>query len=449
MNKFSPVKKLRYNSFYPFWENLSFCSIILNEVTNLTLFLDSHYSYFLDIEQLLIYDKSNKKHTKQINPEMKIHEYQAKEILARYEIPVTKEILCYTVAEVEAAAEQLGYPSVVKAQVLTGGRGKAGGVKLVRNAEQATAAAGQILGMNIKEYTVEKVLVAEGVSFVSEIYVGLTIDRNTKSAVFMASKEGGVEIEEVAKDNPEAILKFAVDPDLGMAPFFARKIAFALFDDIKLVNQAVDLFTKLYKVFIDTDASLVEINPLVITSDGNLLALDGKMTFDDNALFRQPEILALNEPSEDEKKEIDAKDKGLSYIRLDGSIGCMVNGAGLAMATMDMIKLYGGEPANFLDIGGSSNPQKVIDAMNLIISDKNVKVVMINIFGGITRCDDVAKGLIAALEQIKITIPIVIRLSGTNSKEGLEILKSANLPIVETMSEAAEKAIALSVDFLR
>ena len=380
---------------------------------------------------------------------MKIHEYQAKEILARYQIPVTNEILCYSVAEVQAAAEKLGYPSVVKAQVLTGGRGKAGGVKLVRNAEQATQAAEQILGMNIKEYTVEKVLVAEGVSFVSEIYVGLTIDRNTKSALFMASKEGGVEIEEVAKDNPEAILKFPVDPDLGMAPFFARKIAFALFDDLKLVNQAVDLFTKLYKVFIETDASLVEINPLVITSDGKLLALDGKMTFDDNALFRQPEILALNEPSEDEKKEIDAKDKGLSYIRLDGSIGCMVNGAGLAMATMDMIKLYGGEPANFLDIGGSSNPQKVIDAMNLIISDKNVKVVMINIFGGITRCDDVAKGLIAALEQIKITIPIVIRLSGTNSKEGLEILKSANLPIVETMSEAAVKAIALSKDFLR
>jgi len=380
---------------------------------------------------------------------MKIHEYQAKEILARYQIPVTNEILCYSVAEVQAAAEKLGYPSVVKAQVLTGGRGKAGGVKLVRNAEQATQAAEQILGMNIKEYTVEKVLLAEGVNFVSEIYVGLTIDRNTKSALFMASKEGGVEIEEVAKDNPEAILKFAIDPDLGMAPFVARKIAFALFDDIKLVRQAVDLFQKLYKVFIDTDASLVEINPLVITADGKLLALDGKMTFDDNALFRQPEILALNEPSEDEKKEIDAKDKGLSYIRLDGSIGCMVNGAGLAMATMDMIKLYGGEPANFLDIGGSSNPQKVIDAMNLILSDKNVKVVMINIFGGITRCDDVAKGLIAALEQIKITIPIVIRLSGTNSKEGLEILKSANLPTVETMSEAAEKAIALSQDFLR
>jgi len=381
---------------------------------------------------------------------MKIHEYQAKEILARYEIPVTNEILCYTVGEVEAAAQKLGFPAVVKAQVLTGGRGKAGGVKLVRNAEEANVAAEKILGMDIKGFIVEKVLVAQGVSFVSEIYAGLTIDRNAKSVVLMASREGGVEIEEVAKDNPGAILKFAIDPDLGVAPFFARKIAFALFgNDMNLVRQATDLFQKLYKVFIDTDASLVEINPLVITSDGNLLALDGKMTFDDNALFRQPEILALNEPSEDEKKEILAKEKGLSYIRLDGSIGCMVNGAGLAMATMDMIKLYGGEPANFLDIGGSSNPQKVIDAMNLILSDKNVKVIMINIFGGITRCDDVAKGLIAALEQIKIQIPIVIRLSGTNSKEGLEILKSASLPTVETMSEAAQKAISLSVDFLR
>ena len=380
---------------------------------------------------------------------MKIHEYQAKEILARYEIPVTKEILCHTVDEVQAAVKQLGYPAVVKAQVLTGGRGKAGGVKLVRNAEEANAAAVKILGMDIKGYTVEKVLVAQGVSFVSEIYAGLTIDRNTKTVVFMVSREGGVEIEEVAREHPEAILKFTVDPDLGMAPFIARKIAFALFDDMKMVSQAADLFQKLYQVFIETDASLVEINPLVITSDGRLLALDGKMTFDDNALFRQPFIHSLNEPSDDEKKEIDAREKGLSYIRLNGSIGCMVNGAGLAMATMDMIKLYGGEPANFLDIGGSSNPQKVIDAMNLILSDKGVKVVMINIFGGITRCDDVAKGLIAALEQIKIQIPIVIRLSGTNSKEGLEILRKASLPTVETMSEAAQKAISLSVDFLR
>jgi len=374
---------------------------------------------------------------------MKIHEYQAKEIFARYNIPVTKEVLCFTVDEASAATEKLGLPVVVKAQVLTGGRGKAGGVKLARSQGEAIHAADQILGMDIKGYTVEKVLIAQGVKFSAEFYVGLTIDRNTKSVLFMVSSEGGVEIEEVAKDNPDAILKFPIDPDLGMTPFMARKIAFALFNDFSLVKQASVIFQQLYRIFLDTDASLVEINPLVLTSELNLLALDGKMNFDDNALFRQKEIYALNEPSEDELKEIDAKEKGLTYIRLDGSIGCMVNGAGLAMATMDMIKYYGGSPANFLDIGGSSNPQKVIDAMNLILSDKNVKVVMINIFGGITRCDDVARGLVSALNQIKVDIPIVVRLSGTNSKEGLEILKQAHLPIVETMTQAAQMAISL------
>ena len=374
---------------------------------------------------------------------MKIHEYQAKEIFARYNIPVTKEVLCFTVDEASAAAEKLGLPVVVKAQVLTGGRGKAGGVKLARSQGEAIHAADQILGMDIKGYTVEKVLIAQGVKFSAEFYVGLTIDRNTKSVLFMVSSEGGVEIEEVAKDNPDAILKFPIDPDLGMTPFMARKIAFALFNDFSLVKQASVIFQQLYRIFLDTDASLVEINPLVLTNELKLLALDGKMNFDDNALFRQKEIYALNEPSEDELKEIDAKEKGLTYIRLDGSIGCMVNGAGLAMATMDMIKYYGGSPANFLDIGGSSNPQKVIDAMNLILSDKNVKVVMINIFGGITRCDDVARGLVSALNQIKVDIPIVVRLSGTNSKEGLEILKQAHLPIVETMTQAAQMAISL------
>ena len=374
---------------------------------------------------------------------MKIHEYQAKEIFSHYNIPVTSEVLCYSVDQVIAATEKLGLPVVVKAQVLTGGRGKAGGVKLARTMEDAKKAATQILGMDIKGYLVEKVLVAQGVKFSSEFYVGLTIDRNTKSILFMASSEGGVEIEEVAKDNPDAILKFPIDPDLGMTPFMARKIAFALFSDFALVKQASALFQQLYRIFLDTDASLVEINPLVLTDEGKILALDGKMNFDDNALFRQKEINALLEPTEDELKEIDAKEKGLTYIRLDGSIGCMVNGAGLAMATMDMIKYYGGSPANFLDIGGSSKPQKVIDAMNLILSDKNVKVVMINIFGGITRCDDVARGLVAALDILKVDVPIVVRLSGTNSKEGLEILKQANLPIVETMTEAAQMAIRL------
>ena len=374
---------------------------------------------------------------------MKIHEYQAKEIFSRYLIPVTNEIVCYTVEEAVAAADKLGLPVVVKAQVLAGGRGKAGGVKLARTKEDVPEFAGKILGMDIKGYTVEKILIAQGVKFSSEFYVGLTIDRNSKSVIFMASSEGGVEIEEVAKDNPDAIHKFVIDHDLGLTPFLARKIAFALFTDFNLVKQGADLFQKLYRIFIDTDSSLVEINPLVITEDGKLLALDGKMNFDDNALYRQSAIEALNEPTEDELKEIDAKEKGLTYIRLDGSIGCMVNGAGLAMATLDLIKYYGGEPANFLDIGGSSNPQKVIDAMNLILSDKNVKVVMINIFGGITRCDDVARGLIIALEKIKVEVPIVVRLSGTNSKEGLEILEQANLPIVETMSQAAQKAIEL------
>ncbi len=374
---------------------------------------------------------------------MKIHEYQAKEIFSRYAIPITKEKVCFTVDEITQAASEFEMPVVVKAQVLVGGRGKAGGVKLARSVEEATAAGEKILGMDIKGLTVEKVLVAQGIKFNSEYYVGLTIDRNSKSVIFMASSEGGVEIEEVAKENPDAIHKFVIDPDLGMTAFLARKIAFKLFTDFSLVKQAVVMFQKLYQIFVDTDASLVEINPLVVTDDGQLLALDGKMNFDDNALFRQPAIEALNEPDEDEKKELEAKDKGLSYIRLDGTIGCMVNGAGLAMATMDLVKYFGGQPANFLDIGGSSSPQKVIDAMNLLLSDKNVKVVMINIFGGITRCDDVARGLVAALNQMKVDIPIVVRLSGTNARQGLEIIKEANLPVVNTMSEAAQEAIRL------
>jgi len=259
----------------------------------------------------------------------------------------------------------------------------------------------------------------------------------------MVSSEGGVEIEEVAKENPDAIYKIPIDADLGMTDFLARKIAFKLFTDMNLVKQAVDIFKKLYKQFIETDSSLLEINPLVITDGGKLMAIDGKINFDDNALYRQPAIEALNEPTEDEQKELAAKESGLTYIRLDGNIGCMVNGAGLAMASMDVIKHYGGNPANFLDIGGSSSPKKVIDAMNLLLSDKNVKVIMINIFGGITRCDDVARGLVSALDSMKIDIPIVIRLSGTNAEEGLKIIKEYNLPTVNSLSEAAQEAIRL------
>jgi len=374
---------------------------------------------------------------------MKIHEYQARELFRKYAIPVTDGILCHSVAEVEKAAKELNRMVVVKAQVLTGGRGKAGGVKLAKTVEDAVVAGQKILGMDIKGYTVEKVLVADAVEIQKEYYVGMTIDRNSKSVLFMGSAEGGVEIEEVAKVNPDAIHKTPIDPDLGMTDFMARKIAFKLFSDINMVKQATDIFKKMYKLCIETDASLVEINPLVITDGNKLMAIDGKMNFDDNALYRQAEIAAMNEPDEDEKKEIAAKESGLTYIRLDGNIGCMVNGAGLAMASVDVIKHFGGNPANFLDIGGSSSPQKVIDAMNLLMSDKNVKVIMINIFGGITRCDDVAKGLVTALKQLNVDIPIVIRLSGTNAEEGLRILAENNLPTVSSLSEAAQAAIRL------
>jgi succinyl-CoA synthetase beta subunit len=375
---------------------------------------------------------------------MKIHEYQARQIFRDYGIPVPDSTLCYTVSEVEKAARDMNRMVVVKAQVLVGGRGKAGGVKLARTVDDAVTAGKQILGMDIKGYTVEKVLVADAVNIAKEFYVGLINDRNTKSVTLMASAEGGVEIEEVAKDNPGKIIKFPINPLTGLLNYQARNVALELFDDIKLANQAASIFTKLYKLYIETDATIAEINPLVLTTENEILAIDGKMNFDDNALFRQPKILAMREPDEEEVQEIAAHEKGLSYIKLDGNIGCMVNGAGLAMATMDMIKLYGGSPANFLDIGGSSNPQKVIDAMNILLGDKNVKAVMINIFGGITRCDDVAKGLIKALEVIMTDVPIVVRLSGTNAEEGLALLKQTGLPTVGSMSEAAKMAIELS-----
>ncbi len=375
---------------------------------------------------------------------MKIHEYQARQIFRDYGIPVPDSVLCYTVSEVEKAARDMNRMVVVKAQVLAGGRGKAGGVKLAKTVEDAVTAGKQILGMDIKGYTVEKVLVADAVNIAKEFYVGLINDRNTKSVILMASAEGGVEIEEVAKETPEKIIKFPINPLTGLLDYQARNVALELFGDIKQANKAASIFTKLYKLFIETDATLAEINPLVLTPENEVLAIDGKMNFDDNALYRQPKILAMREPDEDELQEIAAHEKGLSYIKLDGNIGCMVNGAGLAMATMDMIKLYGGSPANFLDIGGSSNPQKVIDAMNILLGDKNVKAVMINIFGGITRCDDVAKGLIKALEIIITDMPIVVRLSGTNAEEGLALLKQTGLPTVSSMSEAAKKAIELS-----
>jgi len=375
---------------------------------------------------------------------MKIHEYQARNLFRNYGIPVPEGFVCHSVDEVKKKVSDEDKLRVVKAQVHVGGRGKAGGVKLAHTKAEAIEKAGEILGMDIKGLTVEKILVADAVDIEKEFYVGLINDRNTKSVTLMVSAEGGVEIEEVAKVSPEKIIKMAIDPTMGLMDWQARKVALQLFSDPKEVRQAAAILVKLYALYVDTDSSLAEINPLVLTPDKRILAIDGKMNFDDNALFRQKEIIAMREADENEQKEIEANAKGLSYIKLDGNIGCMVNGAGLAMATMDMIKLYGGEPANFLDIGGSSNPEKVVEAMNILLSDKNVTAVMINIFGGITRCDDVARGLVVALDKIKTEIPIVIRLSGTNAKEGLEIIKETGLPTVETMSEAAKTAIELS-----
>ncbi|MFA6885824.1 MAG: ADP-forming succinate--CoA ligase subunit beta [Fermentimonas sp.] len=376
---------------------------------------------------------------------MKIHEYQAKEIFSTYGIPVEQSIVCRSVEDAVKAYSRIDSQKViVKAQVHTGGRGKAGGVKLANDEIELRKHAAAILGMNIKGFTVDRILVGQAVNIAKEFYVSYVIDRRSKSAILMLSKEGGMDIEEVAKNTPEKIYKFAIDPSIGVPDYLAREAAFKLFNDINLVRQAAVIILKLYKLFRDSDASLAEINPLVLTEEGNIVAIDAKMTFDDNALFRHPKIAAINEPTEEEKKELFAKSKGFSYVHLGGEIGCMVNGAGLAMATMDIIKLYGGNPANFLDIGGSSSPTKVIEAMKLLLSDKNVKVVLINIFGGITRCDDVAKGLLEAFEQIRTNVPVVIRLTGTNEKEGRALLKNTDLHVAKTMSKATRIAVELA-----
>lgn len=373
---------------------------------------------------------------------MKIHEYQGKEFFANYHIPVEQRRVCKTVNEVADAFDLLGGPVVIKAQVLTGGRGKAGGVKLSNSKQEAIESATNILGMNIKGLKVNTVLVSKAVNIVKEFYVGLVNDRNSKSVMLMVSNEGGVEIEEVAKNSPEKIIKFPIDPLTGLMPFQARQVLFHIMDNGSHVRQAADILVNLYRLYVDNDCSLAEINPLVIDANEQVIALDSKINFDDNALFRHPQFMAMADWSDDEKLEEEAKEKGLSYIKLDGEIGCMVNGAGLAMATMDMINLYGGSPANFLDIGGSSNPQKVIHAMHYLMNDKNVKAVLINIFGGITRCDDVAKGLIEAFKQMQVSVPVVIRLSGTNEKEGRALLAGhQHLISAETMAEAAQKVI--------
>ncbi len=376
---------------------------------------------------------------------MKVHEYQAKTFFERYGVPVEKHTLCRTAEEVVAAYKAMGDTrAVVKAQVHTGGRGKAGGVKLGSNAAEIEQHAKAILGMDIKGFTVDRVLLSEAVSIEAEYYVSILVDRRSKCPMMMLSRAGGMDIEQVAKETPEKIEKIVIDPLIGMSDYVAREAAYKLFDNKAQANQAVKIFQGLYRLFVEKDASLVEINPLVKLTDGTLRAIDAKMTFDDNALFRHPDVAELAEYDEEEQKEHDAKEKGFSYVNLGGKIGCMVNGAGLAMATMDMIKLYGGEPANFLDIGGSSNPEKIVGAMNLLLSDKHVNTVLINIFGGITRCDDVAKGLIEAFKTIKTDIPIVIRLTGTNEKEGRELLKGTNFTVATTMADAGHKAVEIS-----
>ncbi len=366
-------------------------------------------------------------------------------MFAAYALPVDRSIVCRSVDDAVKAYEQLDLQKViVKAQVHTGGRGKAGGVKLANGEAELRRHAADILGMDIKGYLVDRILVGQAVNIDKEYYVSYVIDRGSKAAILMLSREGGMDIEEVARTSPEKIHKFVIDPSIGVPDYLAREAAFTLFDDITLVRKAAPIFQKLYKLFVGSDASLAEINPLVLTQEGEIVAIDAKMTFDDNALYRHPKIASLNEPTEEEKKELNAKGKGFSYVHLGGEIGCMVNGAGLAMATMDMIKLYGGNPANFLDIGGSSNPTKVIEAMKLLLSDKNVKVVLINIFGGITRCDDVANGLLEAFRQIKTEVPIVIRLTGTNEKEGRALLQGTQFHVAQTMGEATQMAVELS-----
>lgn len=376
---------------------------------------------------------------------MKVHEYQAKSFFEQYGVPVDRHYLCRTADEaVEAYRKIGGERAVVKAQVHTGGRGKAGGVKLGASEEVVRKNAEAILGMQIKGYTVDRVLVSEAVDIASEYYVSILVDRKSKCPMMMLSRSGGMDIEQVARETPEKIEKIIIDPTIGMADFKANEAAWTLFDDKAQVKQAAKIFKALYKLFVEKDASLVEINPLVMLKDGTLKAIDAKMTFDNNALFRHPDVKDCFEPDDDEKKEQWAKDHGFSYVNLGGKIGCMVNGAGLAMATMDMIKLYGGEPANFLDIGGSSNPEKIVEAMKLLLSDKHVNTILINIFGGITRCDDVAKGLLEALDIIKTDIPIVIRLTGTNEAEGREILKGTHFTVATTMADAGHKAVEIS-----
>jgi succinyl-CoA synthetase beta subunit len=375
---------------------------------------------------------------------MNIHEYQAKDILRDYGLPVPPGEVARTVDEARALAEKYGGAVMVKAQVHVGGRGKAGGVKFASNADEAASHASNILGMDIKGLTVEQVLVTPAEDIATEAYVGVIVDRGSKRPVFMVSREGGVDIEEVAERSPDAIRRLAVDARYGLLPFEAYWLAASLYDDVKQQRTAAKSMLQLYDAFIDSGASLAEINPLITTPAGEVKAIDAKMNIDDNELFRRIRVAELRDTSAEPPSEIKARDADLTYIKLDGNIGAVVNGAGLAMATMDLIKFYGGEPANFLDIGGSSNPDKVIAALDIITSDPSVRVILFNIFGGITRCDDVANGIVTALERMSFDLPLVIRLTGTNEAEGLRILDDAGISASTSMDEVVQRAVEVA-----
>ncbi len=373
---------------------------------------------------------------------MNLHEYQSKQLFAKYGIPIPKGEVATTPEEASAIAERLGGRVVVKSQVLVGGRGKAGGIKLAANPAEAKELASKILGMSIKGLTVKKVLVDEAADIAQEIYLGAVLDRGRRRVVLMASSEGGVEIEQVAAETPEKIITVAVHPFLGLRDYQARQLAEGIGLPRQYHTDFIKVANALYQAYVDSDASLAEINPLVITGEGRLVALDGKIALDDSALFRHPDLAALRDPDEDEGAEAQAREQGLNYIQLDGEIGCLVNGAGLAMATMDIVKFYGGNPANFLDVGGGASEEKVAAALRLILSDERVRAVLINIFGGITRCDDVARGVLAARAAVNTQVPFVVRLVGTNEEEGRRILADANLITATSLADAAQKAVA-------
>jgi succinyl-CoA synthetase beta subunit len=382
---------------------------------------------------------------------MKIHEFQAKQILARYGVRIPRGEIAQTKEEARRAAEKLGGTVVVKAQIHAGGRGKGGGVKVAKTADQAEQLAGQMLGMTLVTHQtgpegrkVQKVYIEEGLDIRRELYLGVVIDRQTGKVVFMASAAGGMDIEEVAAKNPEAILREYITPGLGLQSFQARKLAFGLGLAPELVGDAVQFMMALYRAFEDTDASLAEINPFLVTGDNKVYALDAKMNFDDNALYRHKDIKELRDLNEEEPLEIEASKFGLNYIKLDGNVACMVNGAGLAMATMDIIKLAGGSPANFLDVGGGASAQQVENAFRILLSDPSVRAVLINIFGGIMRCDVVASGVVQAAKNIGVKVPIVVRLEGTNVEQGQEILRTSglNFIVADGMKDAADKVVA-------